>query len=492
MNKVPGWYSWVKGNEIPIPQNHIRYCDHVLYDQVSTSQRFYKYNFEVFIRKCTKYYRENKIPKHVGNSILICYWRYYYNRQLIFQMTKKPIMNHYVVRKKDRYPTYMLQRNPGHELQLDIWEYHDPYTNKRVKYLIITEIYTRYVWMQRVVKATNQLGITARTTFNAFRQAMFMGQKDNSIGYQFHEYLHNRVQIIRMDNGVEFLDVFPERTKDLFPNAEINYVAAKKFTFGRVGETGPVEATIRMIRKVILDYTSVIHRSILTEDQIINVLGTYNNLPQIYTLRNYTPEQIAQDLMGNHELVFKINERRDQMFEQRKKIVLDMKQKWYQDVTPLNDDAVEEIGYRLYLDPGLFPKETSIRVSLPVYRITRSNLNTVDLQEILPTYDHRHIPLQKLNIPWKSLVAVKLPVLDGPELIGLKIRQHLAMRKDWDTFGAPSEEEKNIHLIDDNHQEQNQQEQLQQIVIPPRVHPRRNQPPVDYRQFFGRQRSPQG
>ena len=115
MNKVPGWYSWVKGNEIPIPQNHIRYCDHVLYDQVSTSQRFYKYNFEVFIRKCTKYYRENKIPKHVGNSILICYWRYYYNRQLIFQMTKKPVMNHYVVRKKDRYPTYMLQQNPGHE-----------------------------------------------------------------------------------------------------------------------------------------------------------------------------------------------------------------------------------------------------------------------------------------------------------------------------------------------------------------------------------------
>ena len=79
--------------------------------------------------------------------------RYYYNRQLIFQMCNIPKKNE-TVQRPITYPTVPIQRNHNDqmEVQMDIMFFATDFTNVKVveKYVIILEPYTRYAWAYKI------------------------------------------------------------------------------------------------------------------------------------------------------------------------------------------------------------------------------------------------------------------------------------------------------------------------------------------------------
>jgi hypothetical protein len=107
------------------------------------------------------------------------------------------------------------------------------------------------------------------------------------VGHMFYEHLRTKHIVLRMDNGTEFQgDFLPERDVnnpgdftrqgylEIFPNAVVQYSTPKNLTFNRPSQTGPVEATIRMLRKVIFDYTTTLNENFYSNDGMLTILNT--------------------------------------------------------------------------------------------------------------------------------------------------------------------------------------------------------------------------
>ena len=181
---LPGYYWYVKG-EIPIAtqvdiDTIIPICTDVLYAS------FRRLGFDEFSREV-----RTLIPKAERQPDLLAKLKCYYNRQLLIQITSKPIPI------TDQYITIQLKREPGAEIQMDILAIQKYYrdVNYNIKYLVvIVDIYSRFVWCAPVgkLKVAKVLAAIAY----AFSRP--------GIAVQCFEYIQNKVQRILIDGGSEF------------------------------------------------------------------------------------------------------------------------------------------------------------------------------------------------------------------------------------------------------------------------------------------------
>ena len=74
------------------------------------------------------------------------------------------------------------------------------------------------------------------------------------ISKQYFEKIRNDIRMITVDGGSEFKRAFPATMKSIFPNSKVNVFPPKSQTYGRPTYTGPIEAAIRMLRKLFRDY----------------------------------------------------------------------------------------------------------------------------------------------------------------------------------------------------------------------------------------------
>lgn len=439
--KAPvGWISYLYGDETPITPQVEAAANHVMYDSINQNGTFYRPSFARFIENVFRDHLHIPIPNLQNNGIrmhtndqgvpygypndpVVAELRYYYNRQLIYQMTNIPQKTIYKEHPFYNYPSIPLSRRPKQQLQCDIMYWINPFAPiplQAQKYvLVIEEIFSRYAWA-----AVVQPPLNAANVARAFLQAL-EGKAGFSTDY-FHA-IENNITNITFDAGSEFRGQFIQRIKQggRFPNAKFYMAAPKHLTFGNPSNTGPVESAIRMIRRTIRDQMSAVN----SQDRLQNILDRslqmYNRQHQLETLQNNAPLAVAYATRNNYQPLLQRLQNHMNRVKQEK---LDLKNQFVQQLNkPIQDPG---IGYRIYLKQSAFVKEEDIRVSLQVYHILHQTPYYVDLIEVRPAHraGPQHPPQVLTNILWQSLVEVKLPVMDGPGQIGVRIRRQFANR----------------------------------------------------------------
>lgn len=440
-----GWESFLNGDETPVTPAIEAIADQVMYDSINQTATFYKPNFarlieEVFRRQniplprqgfIQLYRNEAGVPQGYPQHPIVAELRYYYNRQLIFQMCNIPRKTISEGHPFYNYPSIPIQRAPKKQLQCDIMYYVSPYDNTRLFILVIIDIFSRFVWSYNV-----EAPLTAEHTATAFERAF---KQSGNFPNQYFNAIRNDIDNITFDSGGEFRGQFVPRIQQLgdFPNAKFYMAEPKHKTFGNPSNTGPVEAAIRMLRRTIRDQISAVG---YLDRPLQRATQTYNQLRQTATLQNHSPEEVAREIMQNGNLVGQLQQHMNQVKDQK----IQAKTQFMQQMQhPLQDP---NIGYRIYLKQQAFVKEEDIRVSLQVFKILRQSPYYVDLIEERPAHRNapQHRPQILTNVLWQSLVRVKLPVMDGPGQIGVRIRRNFAERRVQNgnvNYGTP-------HIID--------------------------------------------
>ena len=99
----------------------------------------------------------------------------------------------------------------------------------------------------------------------------------------------------------------------------VQYSTLKNLTFNRPSQTGPVEATIRMLRKVIFDYTTTLNENFYSNEGMQTILNTYNGLKQLETLNNNSPTNIATAIIDDdNNLIQSIKYKHDRLAQKRR------------------------------------------------------------------------------------------------------------------------------------------------------------------------------
>jgi hypothetical protein len=390
---IPGYYWWLDNeSDEPNPANIQQVCQHVLYGSLERGV-FYRGGFQTFLANVKRLLVMNPRP---AAEILESYIKYFWNRQLVVQMTSVPIMIPYHV------ITVPLQRSSSAlHIQADIL-----YLRQQEKQLgfhfllVVVEIYSRFVWMAAVKELKGPLII--RAFLKAFTRP--------GIAIDFYEYLQDKIDKVTVDGGSEFKRDFPTAIHEIFPNATLQISQAKHQTFERPGQTGPVEAANRMIRKVMRDFQIGVHTKFLMRgknvDGLETILNTYNERGQAQTLMGLSPTHVVRALMEQDRQVLT---RLDEHMAEAKQQKLEKKQAAEQQY-PVIMDTRQGYAYRLKEERGAFPKEVDFRMSLQLYFITGYTTFVVDLESWDGT--------QRLkNISWKKLILVRLPLQVGPPII---------------------------------------------------------------------------
>ena len=128
----------------------------------------------------------------------------------------------------------------------------------------------------------------------------------------------------------------------------------------RPSQTGSVEATIRMLRKVIFDYTATLNENFYSNEGMQTILNTYNGLKQLETLNNNSPTNIATAIIdGDNNLIQNIKYKHDRLAQKRRDDVDQMDLYW----EGRNNGAMDAlgnipgVGFRLYIRPGFLTKK---------------------------------------------------------------------------------------------------------------------------------------
>jgi hypothetical protein len=380
-----------------------------MYNAITHSNTFYRVGYQKYlflVRSYTKNEMGMLITEYIESVI-----KYFYNRQLIVQMTMTPQKcgndpdNPY-------YVSVPLYKAPSYEIQTDILQLQPDQwkINYNMKYLVvIVDTFSRFVWTCPVEV------LEAKKVQKAFITALMRpGQSMKT-----YKFIREKIQRVVVDGGSEFKNVFPEAIHLYFPNAQVITSNAKNRTGNRPTGNGPIEAAIRLLRRVIRDYSLAINPNFLQVEKeephygLNRILFGYNNTPQI-VLHNKTPYQVMQEIMNpkfHEELDATVthvnNQRNNKIIEKQQKQALLGK-------SLITRDRHGPIGYRIYEPPKAFAKEVDIRVSLKVYVVDRmdpARPQYVDLIEYGEGTD------TKQNVLWNSLVLVKTPVDNGPPSI---------------------------------------------------------------------------
>ena len=281
---LPGWYWYLEDEkdfrELPNAENFLAVCLRVI------SEEFRIMGFHELFSTVSKILRQ---PNNRFNYEP--YLKYVYNRHPFIQMTSKPLSTASV------HVTIPLKRSPAHEIQLDILHLNQHFfnINYHIRYVVVAvDIFSRFVWMYPVVQL--DVAKVANALLRAFSRP--------GISKDYFEKIRDEIGIITVDGGSEFKKVFPDSLRSLFPNSRVNVSTPKNQTFGRPTLTGPIEAAVRMVRKLLRDY-GLSERANIIEKQkrrtqmgLANIIFASNNMRRT-VLKGESPNTVALSILDN-------------------------------------------------------------------------------------------------------------------------------------------------------------------------------------------------
>lgn len=436
MSVGPAYKSFVVGECSPevaareITGDFKNLLEFVMYSHIESTKSYYRIGYQKFlflVRDFAKTLLNTHLTAEKESVI-----KYYYNRQLIVQVTMVPQK----LENDSSNPFYVsvpLYKAPHYEVQTDILQLRpqEHKINYNMKYLVvIVDPFSRYVWSCPVQT------LQAIKVQRAFLAALTRPGG----GSQYYRFLRERIKRVVIDGGSEFKNVFPEAINLYFPNAEISTSNAKNRTGNRPTGNGPIEAAIRLVRRVIRDYSIAIEPDFLKSkgerqphDGLTRIMFAYNNTIQI-ALHNKTPNEVMMQMVepklqaGLADTVSYVNNKRNE------KILLRQQKQAMLGNTQIAKDRNGSIGYRIYIPPGQFAKEVDIKVSLKVYVISRMSTANPQYVDLIEYGDGTET---KQNVLWNSLVLVKTPVSNGPPSI---LRNLTTTVKEWG-FQKPTPKE---------------------------------------------------
>ena len=392
---LPGWYWYLEDEkdfrELPNAENFLEVCLRVI------SEEFRMKGFHELFTTISRILRQpnNRISYEA-------YFEYMYNRHPFIQMISKPLSTASV------HVTVPLKRAPAHEIQLDILHLNQHFfnINYHIRYLVVAvDIFSRFVWMYPVVQL--EVDKVANALFRAFSRP--------GISKHYFEKIRNDIRFITVDGGSEFKKAFPESLTSIFPNSQVNVSPPKNQTYGRPTLTGPIEASVRMIRKLLRDYGMSERANIMqkqkrkTQVGISNIIFANNNMERS-VLKGESPNSVAISILDNDP---KISNRLSKHMKKHRKKQLLKKINLQTQQFPIIRSNREQFVYRLYLPQTQFPKEVDFRMSLKTYFITQYNSVKVILRNCVDVNDEE-------ETTWQSLALVKHPFEKVPRLPQLK------------------------------------------------------------------------
>ena len=425
---VPGFYSFIQGEgnaeggqaeaiqRLNAHDNFLRnLCNEILYSnpEYNTAfQRFYSHlTRELNIR-------DNQHPPIIPRRNLALVLTYFYNRQFIIQMMSQPIPfpggNIHVP----------IDRNPNKQLIADILALTGDQVavNYNLPYLVvITDPFTRFVWAHPVGFLTSE----------QVKKAFFLAFSRPGLPYEFYQLLRDKVTQVVVDGGSEFKNTFPSNLHFAFPHAVLVKSQPKSSTAGRPTNTGPVEAAIGMIRRVLRKYEFTQDRNFLRGNnqggltQVLNMVNNASSQP----LNHQTPTQVVEAILEN-----------DVKYIQYAQVFMKRAQNR---VIRKRSSALARIGnphatfwiatephgsfaYRLYIPPPSFSKLVTIKVSKEVYVIKNRNVGEKGMQVELQIYgeNNNEERIGKI-VNWQQLVLVRTPVDPGPPQVQVQLQQQI-------------------------------------------------------------------
>ena len=179
--------------------------------------------------------------------------------------------------------------------------------------------------------------------------------------------------------------------------------------------TGPIEASIRMIRKLLRDY-GLSNQTNLLEPQSKNQIPQIgltriinsNNTMRRAVLNGQSPNQVAYNIIHKNSTAALTAHMKNYRRKQ-----LPNKAAFQTLKYPIIKTNRADYVYRLYLPQKQFPKEVDFRVSLETYYITEYSSTHV----VICNCDNEN---ETKNTTWHSLVLVKKPFPDAPNMAQLK------------------------------------------------------------------------
>lgn len=446
----PGWIAFVEGEcsqqeyqLLEEDMKNIMYRVMYPFEHLNVNY-YYHLGFDRFSWQVTRKVEEKKDRQRDFErpNKLRPYIAYFYNRQLIIQMTYIPKL----------YPgqevSIPLNKSPAMEIQMDTMHFlpaqQDRIGNRNtLGLLVILEPFSRFMWIYpygRIQRGESRNGevyrqrtnLGAAEAFRAFQQAFETNGPD---GNQFYNYLRDKIKRVVTDNGSEFKEDFRRlfQESQIFPNAQLYTATAKAETFGRPTNTGPVEIGIGSLRRVLRDYEIAINQSFLGDfgdlmKNLRQVVHAYNNMFQMSTLRSkdrqqyrtgrkrralLNPWKVAQFTMDGTEGLEQVS---DYMTLKRNE-----KLKKYQNILDgyEMDAPLEGAFVRLYYPPPALSKLVRFRVSLELYRVERIYPANNSMVAEIRNVENNEI---QRNIGLKRLVLVKQP-MHSPQSIVNGLRQ---------------------------------------------------------------------
>lgn len=425
---IPGYMSYVAG-ETADPQSAERQlhmngnalwnvCYHVMYSfesPDSSPDEYYHLGVNRFLRKCREVMHTHGMNTHGIDGVLI----YFYNRQFLIQLTShpKPFPGQNISIPIDRAPMREIQADVMYLLEEQrIANFNLPYL------LVIVDPFSRFVWAHPIAKLESTM----------VRKAFFLALSRPGAPRDYYHHIRGEVRRVVVDGGSEFKDSFRGNFKYAFPNSELVVSSAKRTSHGRPTNTGPVEAAIGTLRRVLRDHELGVSRQFLANRQsgLDHALHAYNTMPQTQTLQHHSPQEVVEGFLGgskNPGLISHLNgfmkEAQNKKVE-KKRSVLEQYGVNGEGESQLAKDRHGSTAYRLYLPPPPFSKAVTPRVGVDVYVISKihgggEHNPTVDLIE----YGHGEKRLQRIHL--KQLVLVKAPIEEGPAIVKRQVLQRV-------------------------------------------------------------------
>jgi uncharacterized protein YjgD (DUF1641 family) len=444
----PGWIAFVQGECSEEQYQDLNPAIKDIMHQVMYPFHHFNYNYyyhlghDRFSWQVTRKVEERKLLQREFErpDKLRPYITFFYNRQLIIQMTYIPKL----------YPgqevSIPLTKSPAMEIQVDTMHFLPAQQDRVGNYntlglIVILEPYSRFMWVYPYGKIERgderqKSGIGAEQALHAFEQAF---QTNGPDAQQFYNYLRDKIKRVVTDRGTEFQGEFARGFRSVFPNATLYYATPKAYTFGRPTNTGPVEISIGTLRRVLRDFEIAIDRKFIGNNRdrdimkyLRQVVYSYNNTGQLSTLRGpdrlrheagrkrrptFTPQRVAEFTINEMEGLTALSQF---MTSQRNKKI----EKYKNILDKYEMDAPLQGAYvRLYYPPPPLSKLVRFRVSLELYRVVRiypaNNSMVAEIQNVESNETKKDIGL-------KRLVLVK-PLLEGeegsPEVIQRGLRQ---------------------------------------------------------------------
>ena len=391
-------------------------CNEVLYTAYVPDYNFAFRRFYLAVTSAlhARNAEHNVRPRNLGGVLT-----YFYNRQFILQMMSQPTP----------FPAaevhIPIDRAPATQLMADILALTEDQVavNYNLPYLLVIEDpFTRFVWAYPV----------GRLLSDQVKKAFFLALSRPGIPQEYYHYLRDKITQVVVDGGSEFKNTFPRAFTFAFPRANISTSIAKSKTSGRTTTTGPVEAAIGLVRRVIRGYEWTHDRNFLgrTQAGLNQILETVNTMTS-QPLHQRTPTELVQALLHNNVNTIRtaqvyMNDFQEEKIEKQNDILANIGNPENPNPFWVATDPHGQYAYRLYIPPPSFSKLVTVKVSQEVYVIQKQNIGEKGKQIELSIYGQPQNERRIGKIAnWQQLVLVRAPVDPGPPQIQAQLQQRI-------------------------------------------------------------------